>query len=91
MSTPSSPTDRQKLKTMLDSITHCMQRADDERSAKKDIVNEIHELFDIPKKQINKIAKTMHKRNYQDVIAEEQDFQELYSVIIEGKLDPKIV
>jgi uncharacterized protein YpuA (DUF1002 family) len=90
-STPATPADRQKLMAALTEITRCMQRADDERSAKKDIVNTIHEEFDIPKKQINKIARTMHKRNYQDVVAEELDFQELYETVIEGKLPTKVV
>lgn len=88
MTTPSSPTDRQKLKTMLDAVTHCMQRADDEREAKKALIQEIFEEFQIPKKQLNKIAKTMHKRNFKDVVEEQKDFEELYETLVEGKLTP---
>lgn len=82
---PSSPTDRKKIKEMLGEICKCMQRIDDERSAKKDIVDEISQQFKLPKKLINKLASTMHKRSYEDVQAENEDFEIIYESVVEGK------
>lgn len=79
---PSSPADRQKLKMMINEITHCMSRMDLEKGSKTDIVNKIHEEFDLPKKFINKLANTMYKHNYDDLQAENSDFELLYETII---------
>lgn len=84
-SLPSNPADRQKLKTMLAEMTHCMQRADDEKESMKEIADEAVRQFDIPKKIINKLARTMYKRNYADLQAENDDFEFLYEALVEGK------
>lgn len=89
---PSSPADRKKLKTMLSEMTHCMQRADDENESKKEIAEEASKQFDIPKKIINKLAKAMYKHNYDDITAENADFEALYEILVEGKqADLKVV
>lgn len=82
---PSNPTDRQKLKAMLTEITHCMLRIEDEQSAIKDIVDDAAEKFDVDKKLLKKLAKTMHKRNYSDVMHENESFETFYTILIEGQ------
>ena len=82
---PSNPADRQKLKQMLAEMTHCLQRADDEREAMKEIADEAYEQFGIPKKIVNKLARTMYKRNYADLQSENEDFEFLYETLVEGK------
>lgn len=84
---PSSPNDRSKLKTMLTEITHCMQRADDERESIKEIINDAYSKFDIPKKVLRKLATTMYKHNYEDVQAENEDFETLYEILVNNKKD----
>ncbi len=84
---PSSPTDRQKMKTMLSEITHCLQRIDDEKESMKEIVDEIAGQYGLKKKIVSKIARTMYKHDYQDRVAEEEHFQEMYESLVEGKLD----
>lgn len=82
---PSSPADRQKMKSMITEMTYCMQRIDDEKSAMKDIAAAIEEQFDLPKKHVNKLAKTLYKRNYETLQAENEDFETLYESILETK------
>ena len=82
---PSSPTDRQKLKTMLTEMTHCLARMDAEREAKKEIAAAIKEEFELAPKLINKLASTMYKRNYADLQQENEDFEDLYETLVEGK------
>lgn len=82
---PSNPADRQKMKTMLAEMTHCMQRADDEKESMKEIAEEVYNQFDVPKKIVNKLARTMYKRNYADLQAENEDFEFLYEALVEGK------
>lgn len=83
---PSDPNDRKKLKAMLSEMTHCLKRAENERDAMKEIASEAAEQFEIPKKLVNKLARTMYKRNYPDLAAENADFELLYETLVEGKV-----
>lgn len=85
MTVPSNPNDRQKLKTMLTEMTHCLARMDGERDAKKEIAAAIKEQFALTPKLINKLAATMYKRNYSDLQQENEDFELLYETLVEGK------
>lgn len=85
---PSSPADRQKFKTMLVEMTNAMQRADDEKESIKEIANAAQEQFSVKKKTVMKLARTMYKRNYADLQAENEDFETLYETLIEGKKAP---
>lgn len=85
MPLPSSPEDRKKLKMLIGEITTCMLRADAEREAIKETVDAASKQFDIEKKVIRKIATTMYKHNYEDVVQENQEFEELYETLIEGR------
>ena len=85
MTVPSSPNDRQKLKSMLVEGTHALQRIDDEREALKDIVSTISEEFEIEKKVLNKLVRTMYKRNYETLQAENEDFETLWETLMENK------
>lgn len=82
---PSSPADRKQIRTMLEQMVNCLVRMDSERAAKKEISDEIHEKFGIPKKLINKMARTMHKHNFGEVAAEQADFEALYEQITSAK------
>ena len=84
-SVPSDPSDRQKLKQMLSEMTHCLQRADGEKDAMKEICEEAYSQFNIAKKTINKLARTMYKHSYADLQAENEDFEFLYEALVLGK------
>lgn len=78
---PSNPADIQKLKQMVNEATNCLTRIDAEREAKTEIVNEIVEQFELPKKMVNRLVTTQHKLNYTQQSDEAQDFSELYESI----------
>jgi len=82
---PSSPNDRQKLLMAITEMTHCLQRIEDERESMKEIADDLVSKFEIPKKQINKLAKTMYKRDYENVQQENEDFELLYETIVASK------
>lgn len=84
-SIPSNPSDRVKLKTMLAEMTKCFQRIDDERQSIKEIAEAAQEQYEIKKKVVTKLARTMYKHNYADLQAENEHFEELYETLIEGK------
>lgn len=83
---PSNPADRQKLKTMISEATYCLQRADDEKSAVKDIIDSIHENYGVSKKHARKLINTLYKQNYDDRVAEEEEFEFLYEGLFQTKI-----
>ena len=83
---PSSNDDRQKLKGMLTEMTHCLLEIDKQREQKKDITKGIKEKFELAPKVINKLASTMYKRNYADLQQENEDFEDLYEILVNGKI-----
>ena len=82
---PSNDKDRQKLKAMLVEMTNSYAKVDAERDACKEIAAEAVRQFDIPKKIINKLARTMYTRNYADLQQENDDFELLYETLVPPK------
>ena len=79
---PSNPADRKKIKIMLTEMTHIMESLKMKRDEKSEIAAEIQKQFGIPKKIANKLAQTMYKNNYADVMAENEDFDAAYQIIV---------
>ena len=77
----SSETDRKAIKEDLEAMANALQRIEDERSFIKDKVALLAEKFTIPKKVLNKMAKTVHKQNYLDVAAESDRFTTAYETL----------
>jgi len=82
---PSGAKEKQELKSALVEITTAMQRADDEREHIKDICASCEETFGIKKAVVRKLAATMYKHNYPDIVAENEHFEQLYESVVEGK------
>lgn len=82
---PSSPSDLKKIRQMLDEAVNCKIRIDGEKEAEKDIKKRIADEFELPKELINSLVKTMHKHNYSEVVAKQDDFQITYEKIMAAK------
>lgn len=82
---PSSPSDRQKLKSILSEMTNCMTRMDAERDTLKELAEAAEEQFEIPKKLINKLARTLHKSNLPEIVSDTENLEFLYETLIETK------
>lgn len=81
---PSSPADRKKLRAMLEEAVGALRRADDEKTSKKEIVAEIKNQFNLPPKYTNKLIKAMHKADFDQTVAEHEDFEALYETVVAG-------
>jgi len=79
--TLSSDADKKKLHAAIVEISNSMTRVEAERDLIKDIVKTASDNFQIPKKTISKIAKTYHKQNFSQAVAENEEFEELYEKI----------
>ena len=80
----SNAEDRRKLKAMIIEMTNTLSRVDAEREHLKEIASAAVDEFDIQKKLINKLARTMYKNNYADLQAENEHFEFLYESLVDG-------
>jgi len=80
----SNPADRKKIRDALQEISNSFTRIEAERDLIKDIKNDLVEEFQLPKKTLNKMAKTFHKQNIDVEQAEFDQLMELYEEVTKG-------
>lgn len=81
----SNPADRVKIRKMLGEISDSFTRISAERDLIKETVKEMSEEFNLPKRTLNKMAKTYYKQSFQNEVADAEEFEELYTAIVEQK------
>jgi hypothetical protein len=79
--TISSPEDRKKIKQAVQEISNSFTRIEAERDLIKEIVKDVSDNHQIPRKIIAKIAKTFHKQNLTQEIADHEDFVDIYETV----------
>jgi len=73
--------DRKKLYSAIQDMSNSMHRVAAERDLQTEIIKEMSDEFQIPKKTIRKIAKTFHKQNLTQEVADHEDFVNLYETV----------
>jgi len=76
-----TPEQKQDLQKAVQEISNSMTRTEAERDLIKEIVKEQSDQLQIPKKVISKIAKTFHKQNLAQEVADHEEFVELYEKV----------
>jgi intein-encoded DNA endonuclease-like protein len=76
-----TPEQKKDLQGAIQEISNSMLRTEAERDLIREIVKEKSDTLQIPKKVISKIAKTYHKQNLAQEVADHEDFVELYEKI----------
>lgn len=78
---PSNPAELKTIKNAIGEATDCLVRIDTEKEAMKDIVDDLAEKYELPKKFINKMIRTRHRASFDKETSEQEDFMELYSKV----------
>ena len=76
-----TPEQKKTLQDAIQEISNSMIRTEAERDLIREIVKDQSDTLQIPKKVISKIAKTYHKQNLAQEVADHEDFLELYEKI----------
>lgn len=79
---PSSPKDQEKIRRVLQTISESYTRIESEKDLIKDEIDALAEEFKIPKKFLNKMARTFHRQNFDQQVGEQEDFTQLYETIV---------
>lgn len=80
---PSSPSDRNKIKDALHEIVEQMCMIDGYKDNIKEIQDRLKEEFMMPTKITNKLAKTLHKHEYEKVAQEQDAFSIAYETLFQ--------
>jgi hypothetical protein len=70
--------DKAKVLGCLQEISNSLTRIEAERDLIKEILQKMQDECEIPKKLSRKLARTYHRRNYEEEVAEQSDFQTIY-------------
>jgi hypothetical protein len=70
--------DKAKVLGCLQEISNSLTRIEAERDLIKEILQRMQDECELPKKLSRKLAKVYHKRNYEEEVAEQADFQTVY-------------
>ena len=76
-----SPEQKKELQGAVREISASMLRTEAERDLIREIVKDQSQKHNISKKIITKIAKTYHKQNLTQEIAEHEEFVEMYDTV----------
>jgi hypothetical protein len=72
---------KRDLQKAVQEISNSMTRMEAERDLIREIVKDQSQNLQIPKKIVSKIAKTYHKQNLTQEIADHEEFVELYESV----------
>lgn len=76
-----TPEQKNELHKAIREISDSMTRTEAERDLIKEIVKDQSDQLQIPKKVISKIAKTFHRQNLAQEVADHEEFVELYEKV----------
>jgi hypothetical protein len=76
-----TPEQKKDLQNAVQEISNSMTRMEAERDLIREIVKDQSQTLQIPKKIVAKIAKTYHKQNLTQEIADHEEFVELYEKV----------
>jgi hypothetical protein len=78
----SNPADRDKLLGVLKECSNSMVRMEGERDLIKEAVKDICDKLELPKRVVNKMVKVYHKQNFDEEVAVQDQFMELYNAVV---------
>lgn len=73
------------IKSCLNEMSECQTKINSEKELMKDIVDTTYDRFKIPKKIFKKMANVYYKQSFQEIVAENNEFETLFEGINEVK------
>jgi hypothetical protein len=78
---PSSPEDRKKILGAVQEISNSLTRIEAERDLIKEILQDVEDKFELPKKYTRKVARIYHKQNFTEVQQEQSELETIYETV----------
>lgn len=77
----SNPNDKKKLFDVIKEASASMTRIEGEKSLIKESVSDISKELKISKRLINRMIKVYHKQNFDEEVAIQDEFENLYETV----------
>lgn len=81
MNIPSNPADQKKIQASMQEISDSLTRIDAERDFIKEAIAETCDKFELDKKIFRKMVKVYHRSNFNEEVAEHEQFEAMYEII----------
>lgn len=78
---PSDDETKKRIRGALEEISNSMTRMGAERDLIKNILQDVEDDTQVPKKYLRKMANIFHKQNLNEVKAENDDVETLYEAV----------
>jgi len=78
---PSSPDDRKQIRERLNEVSNSMTRIEAERDHINEILADMQDEYELPKKHMRKVARVFHKQNINEVKEEFSDVEDIYNAV----------
>jgi len=78
---PSSPEDRKEIRKRLGEISDSLTRIEMERDHINNILADMQDEYELPKKHMRKVSKVFHKQNINEVKEEFSDVEDIYNAV----------
>jgi len=78
---PSSPDDRKQIRDRLSEVSNSMTRIEAERDHINEILADMQDEYELPKKHMRKVARVFHKQNINEVKEEFTDVEDIYNAV----------
>ena len=79
---PSDDETKKRIRGALEEISNSMTRMGAERDLIKNILQDVEDDTQVPKKYLRKMANIFHKQNLSEVKAENDDVETLYETVV---------
>jgi ribosomal protein S20 len=79
---PSDDESKKRIRNALEEISNSMTRMSAERDLIKNILQDVEDDTQVPKKYLRKMANIFHKQNLNEVKAENDDVETLYETVV---------
>jgi hypothetical protein len=74
--------ERGRLVKALKETSNSLARAEGEREYVSESIKKISDDLKLPKKMVSKLVKVHHKQNFDEEVAEHEQFEKLYKVVV---------
>jgi len=79
---PSDDESKKRVRNALEEISNSMTRMSAERDLIKNILQDVEDDTQVPKKYLRKMANIFHKQNLNEVKTENDDVETLYETVV---------
>jgi hypothetical protein len=79
--------DKKQIRGAVVEASNSLLRIDAEKDLIKNIIDGLYDTYKIPKKTLSKIVKVYHKQNFNEEVALNEEFEDLYQTVTKTTSD----